>query len=202
MAQVPPSQDAFLRVFGAPEPRQFGRVSESWAQRVSLRMGEVDEHIAVDGKTSRRGGSAAKGKCALHEWLLSQDRCNDLGRSVAAQGERTNERDGRDVDRDHALRRQRAALTGRARRSARSRQLGHRERVALGPRHGRLRKPSASPRQEHRRQHDHPPALRSQHRQASPDPQARRSQLTKAHKFRPRAPHPPPPRRRRPTASR
>ena len=66
MPHGPPSQDVFLNVFGALEPRQFSRVFESWARLVSLRMGGVDKHIAVDGKTSRRSGSAAKGKCAIH----------------------------------------------------------------------------------------------------------------------------------------
>ena len=67
-----PSQDVFLNVFGALEPKGFSDVFQSWAELMSLRLGHESRHIAVDGKTSRGSADRANGRPAIHTvsaWL-------------------------------------------------------------------------------------------------------------------------------------
>jgi predicted transposase YbfD/YdcC len=61
-----PSQDVFLSVFAALDPKRFGEVFQSWAELVTLRLGGESRHIAVDGKTSRGSADRAKGRPAVH----------------------------------------------------------------------------------------------------------------------------------------
>jgi len=69
-----PSQDTFLRVFAALEPKAL---RETFAKFVELLVSpERRGHIAIDGKTLRGSFDAASGKAAVHvvsAWL------NDLG---------------------------------------------------------------------------------------------------------------------------
>lgn len=61
-----PTQDVFLHVLGSLEPKAFSRVYQRWADLVSLRLGEGNRHIAIDGKTSRRSGSPTNGQAPIH----------------------------------------------------------------------------------------------------------------------------------------
>lgn len=61
-----PTQDVFLSVLGSLEPKAFSRVYQRWADLVSLRLGEGNRHIAIDGKTSRRSGSPTNGHAPIH----------------------------------------------------------------------------------------------------------------------------------------
>jgi predicted transposase YbfD/YdcC len=64
-----PTQDVFLSVFAALNPKIFGEVFQSWAQVLFLRLEgkeRSERHIAVDGKTSRRSFDLANGKAPLH----------------------------------------------------------------------------------------------------------------------------------------
>jgi predicted transposase YbfD/YdcC len=55
-----PTQDVFLAVFGALDPKAFSAVFRSWAALLTLRLHPEARHIAVDGKTSRRSFSAER----------------------------------------------------------------------------------------------------------------------------------------------
>ena len=61
-----PTQDVFLSVFAALDPKAFGAVLRSWAALLALRLRSLGKHIAVDGKTSRRSFDSAAGTPALH----------------------------------------------------------------------------------------------------------------------------------------
>lgn len=61
-----PTQDVFLAVFGALEPKALSAVLRSWAALLATRLTSLGKHIAVDGKTSRRSFDVASGKPALH----------------------------------------------------------------------------------------------------------------------------------------
>lgn len=61
-----PTQDVFLSVFGALEPKALSAVLRSWAALLATRLTSLGKHIAVDGKTSRRSFDVASGKPALH----------------------------------------------------------------------------------------------------------------------------------------
>jgi predicted transposase YbfD/YdcC len=61
-----PSQDVFLSVLGALDPKAFQQVYQSWASLVTLRLGKSGSHIAIDGKTSRRSASRAENKAPIH----------------------------------------------------------------------------------------------------------------------------------------
>lgn len=65
-----PTQDTFLSVFAALNPKAFGEVFQSWAQVLLLRLKKhvafQKQHIAIDGKTSRRSFDKSSGKAALH----------------------------------------------------------------------------------------------------------------------------------------
>lgn len=62
----PPTQDVFLHVLSALDPQAFQRVYQRWASLVSLRLGESEPHIAIDGKTSRRSADRANGQGPIH----------------------------------------------------------------------------------------------------------------------------------------
>lgn len=67
-----PSQDVYLHVFGALEPKAFNEVFRRWADLISLRIQNVDRHIAIDGKTSRRSADPDGERPAIHTvsaWL-------------------------------------------------------------------------------------------------------------------------------------
>jgi predicted transposase YbfD/YdcC len=61
-----PTQDVFLHVLGALDPKAFQQVYQRWASLVSLRLGQDAPHIAIDGKTSRRSADRGSGKAAIH----------------------------------------------------------------------------------------------------------------------------------------
>jgi predicted transposase YbfD/YdcC len=69
-----PSQDVYLAVFGALDPKAFQSVFRAWAHVLSLRLqaSGQGQHLAIDGKTSRRSFDTASGAKALHTvsaWL-------------------------------------------------------------------------------------------------------------------------------------
>jgi hypothetical protein len=67
-----PSQDVFLAVFAALEPKAFNSVFAARAQLLTLRLAPGSRHLAVDGKTSRRSFDSAKNRPAIHTvsaWL-------------------------------------------------------------------------------------------------------------------------------------
>jgi predicted transposase YbfD/YdcC len=65
-----PSQDVFLAVFAALDPKAFEAVLRSWASLLRTRLTKLEteqgSHIAIDGKTSRRSFDSSSGKSALH----------------------------------------------------------------------------------------------------------------------------------------
>ena len=62
----PPTQDVFLGVFGALNRKAFEVVLRSGATLLCARLTMVGNHIAIDGKTSRRSLDRRQGKSALH----------------------------------------------------------------------------------------------------------------------------------------
>ncbi len=69
-----PTQDVYLAVFGALDPKAFQSVVRAWAEVLALRLRATDEgkHLSIDGKTSRRSFDTASGKKAIHTvsaWL-------------------------------------------------------------------------------------------------------------------------------------
>ena len=71
----PPSQDVYLHVFGALEPRAFNEVFQRWADLVSLRIHGSERHIAIDGKTSRGSADPSTNRPAIHTvsaWLCGE----------------------------------------------------------------------------------------------------------------------------------
>lgn len=70
-----PSQDVYLAVFGALDGKAFSKVFTAWAELLTHKLrasAQGAEHIAIDGKTSRRSHDMGKGKPALHTvsaWL-------------------------------------------------------------------------------------------------------------------------------------
>jgi predicted transposase YbfD/YdcC len=61
-----PTQDVFLAVFAALDPKEFQGVFRAWAQWLMRRLEGQGKHLAVDGKTSRRSGDVGDGTPALH----------------------------------------------------------------------------------------------------------------------------------------
>lgn len=61
-----PTQDVFLRVFAALNPEAFRRVFRAWVALLQLRLEIQGQHIAIDGKTSRRSFDSGGGKKAIH----------------------------------------------------------------------------------------------------------------------------------------
>lgn len=64
-----PSQDVYLAVFAALDPKHFNEVLRSWAELLAIRLPkseEQDRHIAIDGKTSRRSFSPANDLLGIH----------------------------------------------------------------------------------------------------------------------------------------
>lgn len=74
MPHGPPTQDVFLRVFGALTPEAFTKVFRSWVALLQLRLEIQGKHIAVDGKTTRRSFDSGSGKKAIH--TISAWMCN------------------------------------------------------------------------------------------------------------------------------
>jgi predicted transposase YbfD/YdcC len=59
-----PSQDTYLRVLAAMEPRAFGEAFERWVAEV---WGvPAERHVAIDGKSLRRSFDRAAGQSAVH----------------------------------------------------------------------------------------------------------------------------------------
>lgn len=68
-----PTQDVFLSVFGALDPKTFGDVFRSWVQLVQLRLDGGGGHVAIDGKTLRRSHDRGAERPALHmlsAWMV------------------------------------------------------------------------------------------------------------------------------------
>jgi predicted transposase YbfD/YdcC len=61
-----PTQDVFLSVFAALDPKAFEAVLRSWAALLRSRLVAMGKHIAVDGKTSRRSFDRAADQGPLH----------------------------------------------------------------------------------------------------------------------------------------
>lgn len=61
-----PSQDVFLSVFAALDPKAFSAVFRRWMQWLTLRLDGQGSHIALDGKTSRRSFDKSTGQPAIH----------------------------------------------------------------------------------------------------------------------------------------
>lgn len=61
-----PTQDVFLNVFAALDPRSFSDVFQTWAEMISMRLKGHKRQICVDGKTSRRSRDTAKDIPAIH----------------------------------------------------------------------------------------------------------------------------------------
>jgi predicted transposase YbfD/YdcC len=61
-----PSQDVFLSVFAALDPKAFGAVLRAWTALLIVRLGVLHRHIAFDGKTSRQSFDSAANTPALH----------------------------------------------------------------------------------------------------------------------------------------
>lgn len=61
-----PTQDVFLAVLAALEPKSLEAVLRSWTALLVARLTALGKHIAVDGKTSRRSFDTARGQPALH----------------------------------------------------------------------------------------------------------------------------------------
>jgi len=67
-----PSQDVYLYVFSALEPAEFNKVLTEWVTLLRSKLERAGDHVAIDGKTSRRSGDRASGKLAIHTvsaWL-------------------------------------------------------------------------------------------------------------------------------------
>ena len=69
-----PTQDVYLAVFGALNPKAFQTVFRAWAEVLAMRLKATSEgkHLAIDGKTSRRSFDTSCGKKAIHTvsaWL-------------------------------------------------------------------------------------------------------------------------------------
>jgi len=68
-----PSDDTFRRIFNVLNPLEIQRVFEEWAV---LRVGELnDQHLAIDGKTSRGSRSVRRGQNALHTVSVWCNKC-------------------------------------------------------------------------------------------------------------------------------
>lgn len=88
-----PTQDVYLAVLGALDPKAFEQVLQSWAALLVLRLQLQDKHIAVDGKTSRGSLDKANGKKAIHTvsaWLseaglvLGQNKTDEKSNEIRA----------------------------------------------------------------------------------------------------------------------
>lgn len=62
----PPTQDVYLAVFGALDPKAFSDVFRTWVTLMTSRLSAQGKHIAVDGKTSRHSFDTASGTPAIH----------------------------------------------------------------------------------------------------------------------------------------
>ena len=88
-----PSQDVYLYVFAAVEPTEFNKVVTEWVALLRSKLEHAGDHIAIDGKTSRRSADRAGGKLAIHTvsaWLsgaglvLGQVKTDDKSNEITA----------------------------------------------------------------------------------------------------------------------
>jgi predicted transposase YbfD/YdcC len=88
-----PTQDVFLAVFGALDPEAFQTVFLSWMELLRMRLRNAGNHIAVDGKTSRRSFDPTNGGLPIHTvsaWLsdeglvLGQIKTEDKSNEITA----------------------------------------------------------------------------------------------------------------------
>jgi len=88
-----PTQDVYLHVLGALDPRAFSATFQTWVDLVRLRLHGDGKHIAIDGKTSRGSSDPASGKSAIHTvsaWLsdaglvLGQVQTEDKSNEITA----------------------------------------------------------------------------------------------------------------------
>jgi len=61
-----PTQDVYLSVFAALDPKAFSTVFRAWVALLTTRLRAKGNHIAVDGKTSRRSFDTDSGTPAIH----------------------------------------------------------------------------------------------------------------------------------------
>jgi predicted transposase YbfD/YdcC len=66
-----PSQDVYLRVLAAIDPKSFRNAFHAWMREAFALIGidaqiGIDSHIAIDGQTHRRSGDRGAGKKPLH----------------------------------------------------------------------------------------------------------------------------------------
>lgn len=70
-----PTQDVFLSVFGALDPKAFHGVFVSWVDLLRMRLRMMGKHIAIDGKTSRRSFDTGRALSPIHTvsaWLSDE----------------------------------------------------------------------------------------------------------------------------------
>lgn len=91
MPHGPPTQDVFLSVFAALDPEAFGAVFRAWANLLVLRLKPQGKHIAVDGKTSRRGFDSTRlAPHTVSAWLsdaglvLAQQKTKEKSNEITA----------------------------------------------------------------------------------------------------------------------
>ncbi len=80
-------------MFAAVEPTEFNKVVTEWVALLRSKLEDAGDHIAIDGKTSRRSGDKASGKLAIHTvsaWLsgaglvLGQVKTDDKSNEIRA----------------------------------------------------------------------------------------------------------------------
>src|SRR5262245_49640041 len=80
-----PSHDTFGRVFARLDLHQFAACLPSWVALVAQALGF--NHVAIDGKTSRRSHDRGRGKAALHLISAWASECHvSLGQVAVAEG--------------------------------------------------------------------------------------------------------------------
>jgi predicted transposase YbfD/YdcC len=88
-----PSQDVFLSVFASLNPVEFNRTLTEWVSVLRAKLAEAGDHVAIDGKTSRRSGDRSSGKSPIHTvsaWLseaglvLGQVKTDDKSNEIKA----------------------------------------------------------------------------------------------------------------------
>ena len=91
-----PSHDTFGRVFARIDPDQLSRSFARWVEHLAGHLKVKNRTIAIDGKTLRGSGDAAKGEPALHllnAWahetrlVLGQLACDDKSNEITAIGD-------------------------------------------------------------------------------------------------------------------
>lgn len=91
-----PTQDVFLSVLAALDPKAFGGVFHGWASLLSKRLRDDDNsrlQISIDGKKSRRSYNPADGLSAIHTvsaWMseaglvIAQTKTNEKSNEITA----------------------------------------------------------------------------------------------------------------------